>query len=197
MGSTTPTRSAGDKTIRKGRHGGPSPTEKSSNTAIRDRPSVCAGQHSRGETRHTTNRKGQTDRQTEKNAWMDAAKRHSQSTWPVSMRPLHAGTQEKMVTREKSKKQHKHTEETNDRREKHRQDPHPGRQLHTSPHRQTPSQCRQSAGERIRPSTQQTHTPPAATRHGRGEETKRHHRLQFNPTAKGIRPQPRSQHTRS
>ncbi|RNC36530.1 hypothetical protein TcCL_Unassigned00485 [Trypanosoma cruzi] len=80
-------------------------------------------------------------------------------------------------------------------REKHRHGPHTGRRLHTSPHTQTPSQCRQSAGERIRPSTQQAHTPPAATRHGRGEETQRHHRLQFNPTANGIRPQPRSQHT--
>ncbi|RNC33869.1 hypothetical protein TcCL_Unassigned03397 [Trypanosoma cruzi] len=37
---------------------------------------------------------------------MDAAKRHSQSTWPVSMPPLHAGTQEKLVRGEKSKKQH-------------------------------------------------------------------------------------------
>ncbi|RNC33806.1 hypothetical protein TcCL_Unassigned03462 [Trypanosoma cruzi] len=66
---------------------------------------------------------------------------------------------------------------------------------HQTSHTHTPSQCRQSAGERIRPSTQQTHTPPAATHHGRAEETQRHHRLQFNPTANGIRPQPRSQHT--
>ncbi|ESS62136.1 hypothetical protein TCDM_10238 [Trypanosoma cruzi Dm28c] len=55
----------------------------------------------------------------------------------------------------------KHTEGTNDRREKHRHGPNTGRQLRTSPHTHTSSQCRQSAGERIRPSTQQTHTPPA------------------------------------
>ncbi|ESS62715.1 hypothetical protein TCDM_09586 [Trypanosoma cruzi Dm28c] len=93
---------------------------------------------------------------------MDAVRRHSQSTWPVSMQPLHAGTQEERMTREKGKKQHKtHTEETNNRREKHRQGPRPGRQLHTSPHTHAPSRCRQSAGEKIRPSTQQTHTLPA------------------------------------
>ncbi|RNC38913.1 hypothetical protein TcCL_NonESM11803 [Trypanosoma cruzi] len=94
---------------------------------------------------------------------MDAVRRHSQSTWPVSMRPLHAGTQEKMVTREKSKKQHKHTKETNCGREKHRHGPRAGRQPHTSPHTNTPSQCCQSAGKRIRPSTKRRHTPPAVT----------------------------------
>ncbi|RNC36889.1 hypothetical protein TcCL_Unassigned00127, partial [Trypanosoma cruzi] len=94
---------------------------------------------------------------------MDAVKRHSQSTWLVSMRPLHAGTQQERMTGEKARSSTTHTEETKDRRERHRQGPHPGRQLHSSPHTHTPSQCRQSAGERIRPSTQQTHTPPAIT----------------------------------
>ncbi|RNE97070.1 hypothetical protein TcG_12723 [Trypanosoma cruzi] len=36
--------------------------------------------------------------------------------------------------------------------------PRPGRQLHTSPHKQTPSRCRQSAEEKIQPSTQQYRT---------------------------------------
>ncbi|RNC32022.1 hypothetical protein TcCL_Unassigned05413, partial [Trypanosoma cruzi] len=58
-----------------------------------------------------------------------------------------------------------------------------------------PSQRCQSAGERIRPSTQQTRTPPAVTHNGRGREGTHRHRLQFSPTANGIQPQPRSQQT--
>ncbi|RNC36535.1 hypothetical protein TcCL_Unassigned00491 [Trypanosoma cruzi] len=66
---------------------------------------------------------------------------------------------------ERGKKQEaaQHTKETNYKREKHRHGPHTGRQLHTSPLTQTPSQCRQSAEEKIRPSTQQTHTKRAIT----------------------------------
>ncbi|RNE97686.1 hypothetical protein TcG_13275 [Trypanosoma cruzi] len=46
--------------------------------------------------------------------------------------------------------------------------------------------------------TQQTHTPPA-THNGQGEEATHRHRLQFNPTANGIRSQPAAgtQRTRS
>ncbi|RNE95994.1 hypothetical protein TcG_13181 [Trypanosoma cruzi] len=40
---------------------------------------------------------------------MDAVRGHSQSTWPVSMQPLHAVKQEEKITGEKSKKQHKQT----------------------------------------------------------------------------------------
>ncbi|RNF02561.1 hypothetical protein TcG_11540 [Trypanosoma cruzi] len=47
--------------------------------------------------------------------------------------------------------------------------------------RETSQRC-QSAGERIRPSTQQTHTPPSPPVHSHGN---------------GVRPQPRSQRTRS
>ncbi|ESS58664.1 hypothetical protein TCDM_12377 [Trypanosoma cruzi Dm28c] len=78
-----------------------------------------------------------TDGEAEGEREMDAVRRHLRSTWPVSMRSLRAGTQEKRVRGKKSKKQHKHTKETNDRREKHRHGPRPGRQLHTSPHTHT------------------------------------------------------------
>ncbi|ESS55495.1 hypothetical protein TCDM_13026 [Trypanosoma cruzi Dm28c] len=64
---------------------------------------------------------------------MDAVKRHSRSTCPVSKRPLHAGTQEKRVRGGKTRSSTTHTKETNCGREKHRQGPRPGRQLHTSP----------------------------------------------------------------
>ncbi|RNF07598.1 hypothetical protein TcG_10377 [Trypanosoma cruzi] len=37
---------------------------------------------------------------------MDAVKTHLRSKWPVSMPPLHAGTQEERMTREKGKKQY-------------------------------------------------------------------------------------------
>ncbi|RNC40000.1 hypothetical protein TcCL_NonESM10579 [Trypanosoma cruzi] len=62
----------------------------------------------------------------------------------------------------------------------------------------TPSRCCQSPGERIRPSTQQTHTEPAVTYRGRGGTT-HSLRLQLNPTDNGIRPQPAAgtQRTRS
>ncbi|RNC32490.1 exo-alpha-sialidase [Trypanosoma cruzi] len=133
--SRAPTQRVGHETIRKGRHEGPSPTEKSSNTASHGGPSVCAGQPSRGATRHT--QQGMTDRQAEREREMDAVKRHSQSTWPVSMRPLHAGTQEKRVRGKKARSSTTHTEETNYNREKHRHGPRPGRQLHTSPHTHT------------------------------------------------------------
>ncbi|KAF5221790.1 hypothetical protein ECC02_005146 [Trypanosoma cruzi] len=60
-------------------------------------------------------------------------------------------------------------------------------------HTHTPSQCCQSAGERIRSSTQQTHTPPAFNHNGREKETHRL-RLQLNPAANRIRPRPCRQH---
>ncbi|ESS62057.1 hypothetical protein TCDM_10300 [Trypanosoma cruzi Dm28c] len=137
-----------------------------------------------------------TDRQRERKREMNGCRQEALTIhMPVSMRPLHSGAQEERMTGEKTRSS------TNTQKE---QTPVAGKAppqpsyWPATPHQPsntlTPSQCRQSAGERIRPSTQQTHTPPAATRHGRGEETQRH-RLQFNPTANGIRPQPRSQHT--
>ncbi|RNC33856.1 hypothetical protein TcCL_Unassigned03415 [Trypanosoma cruzi] len=54
----------------------------------------------------------------------------------------------------------------------------------------TPSQCCQSTDEKIRPSKKQTHTPPAVNHRGQEQEATHHHRLQFNPTANGTRPQP-------
>ncbi|RNC39653.1 exo-alpha-sialidase, partial [Trypanosoma cruzi] len=187
-----PTHRAGHKTIRKEQHGEPSPTEKSSNTASHGGPSVCAGQPSRGATRLTPNRKGKTVRERE----MDGCR---QEALTIKMAREHAATPRRNTGgedyRERQEAAQAHKRNKHQSREKHRHGPRPGRRLHTSPHTLTPSQCRQSAGERIRLSTQQTHTPPAATHHGREEETQRRHRLQFNPTANGIRPQPRSQHT--
>ncbi|RNC51686.1 exo-alpha-sialidase [Trypanosoma cruzi] len=94
---------------------------------------------------------------------MDAVKRHSQSIWPVSMPPLHAGTQEERITGEKSKKQHKHTrkEQTTSRKSTATALALAGNSTPALTHTHTPSQCCQYAGERIRSSTQQTHTPPA------------------------------------
>ncbi|RNC35535.1 hypothetical protein TcCL_Unassigned01566 [Trypanosoma cruzi] len=68
---------------------------------------------------------------------MDAVKTHSQSTWPVSMRPLHAGTQEKMMTGEKQEAAQTHGGNKHQSQEKHRHGPRPGRQLHTSHHKRT------------------------------------------------------------
>ncbi|RNC32741.1 exo-alpha-sialidase [Trypanosoma cruzi] len=73
--SRAPTQRASHKTIRKGQHGGPSPTEKSSNTASHGGPSVCAGQPSRGATRHT--QQGMTDRQAERDEWMPSRGTHN------------------------------------------------------------------------------------------------------------------------
>ncbi|ESS55624.1 hypothetical protein TCDM_12889 [Trypanosoma cruzi Dm28c] len=57
-------------------------------------------------------------------------------------------------------------------------------------HKHTPSRCRQSPDEKIRPSTQRRHTLPADIHRGEEQEATQRHRLQFNPTANGIRPQP-------
>ncbi|RNE99925.1 hypothetical protein TcG_12047 [Trypanosoma cruzi] len=95
---------------------------------------------------------------------MDAFRRHSRSTWPVSMRPLHAGTQEEKMTRE-SKKQRKHTrkEQIAGGKSSAKGLALAGNSTPALKHTHTPSQCCQSAGERIRSSTQQTYTPPSAT----------------------------------
>ncbi|RNC36443.1 hypothetical protein TcCL_Unassigned00575 [Trypanosoma cruzi] len=153
---------------------------------------MCGPALTRCNTPHPTGK----DRQAEREREMDAVKRHSRSTWPVSMRPLHAGTQEERMTGEKSKRQHKHTTETKDRREKHRQGPHPGRQLHTSPH--TYTHHRSAASPRVGgfgpPQNEGKHRHQS-TNNGRRKEATHRHRLQLNPIANGIRPQPRSQQT--
>ncbi|RNC52943.1 hypothetical protein TcCL_ESM09770 [Trypanosoma cruzi] len=137
-----------------------------------------------------------TDREAERE--MDAVKRHSKSTWPVSMRPLRAGTQEKRMTRGKKQEAAQHTrkKQTTDGESTAAALALAGNS--TPVLNYTPSRCFQSPGERIRPSTQQTHTEPAVTYRGRGGTT-HSLRLQLNPTDNGIRPQPAAgtQRTRS
>ncbi|RNC45684.1 hypothetical protein TcCL_NonESM04572 [Trypanosoma cruzi] len=116
-----------------------------------------------GDRRPRSCKQGKSDRQAERKREMDAVKRHSQSTWPVSMRPLHVGTQQERVRGEKQEAaQHTRKEQTTGGKSTAK-----GINLLATPHQpshtHTPSQCRQSAGERIRPSTQQTRTPPAVT----------------------------------
>ncbi|RNC35085.1 exo-alpha-sialidase [Trypanosoma cruzi] len=93
---------------------------------------------------------------------MDAVRRHSQSTWPVSMRPLNAGTKEEMMTGKTVRSCT--TQKKKRQAEKAPPTPSPWPATpHQPSHTHAPSQCRQSAGERIRPSIQKTHTLPAAT----------------------------------
>ncbi|ESS61082.1 hypothetical protein TCDM_11344 [Trypanosoma cruzi Dm28c] len=148
--------------IRKGRHGGPSHTEKSSNTASHGGPSLCAGQPSRGATRHT--QQGMTDSQREING-------RRQDALTINMTREHAATPPRKAGREDYRRK-KQAAQTNGRRGKHRHGPRPGRQLHTSPHTHTPSRCRRSADEKIRPSTTNAHT--ASSHPPMDEDEKRH-----------------------
>ncbi|ESS60862.1 hypothetical protein TCDM_11582 [Trypanosoma cruzi Dm28c] len=64
-----------------------------------------------------------------------------QETLTINMASEHAATPRRSTgekgEREKKQEAAQHTEETNDRREKHRHGPHTGRQLHTSPQTHT------------------------------------------------------------
>ncbi|ESS62129.1 hypothetical protein TCDM_10231 [Trypanosoma cruzi Dm28c] len=127
---------------------------------------------------------------------MDAVKKHSQSKWSVSMRPLHAGTQKEKITGEKSKKQH------NTRKKQTTGGKSTATALalagnSTPALKHTPSQCCQSARKRIRSSAQQTHTPPAITNNGQEQEVTHRHRLHFNFADNWIQPTAHTQRTPS
>ncbi|RNC36911.1 hypothetical protein TcCL_Unassigned00075 [Trypanosoma cruzi] len=131
---------------------------------------------------------------------MDAVKRHLQSTWPVSMPPLHAGTQEEKMTGEEARSSTKHTEETNDKQEKHRHGPRPGRQLHTSPH--TLTHHRSAVSPRVRgfgpPQKEGKHCQQSTTM---DKNEKRHTATASSsvprPTGYGHSPAANTQRTRS
>ncbi|KAF5216004.1 hypothetical protein ECC02_011270 [Trypanosoma cruzi] len=120
---------------------------------------VCGPALTRCNTPHPTG----NDRQTGGERDMNGCR---QEALTINMAREHAATPRRNTggegDRRKARSSITHTEGTNDRREKHRQRPSPWPATpHQPSHTHKPSQCRQSAGERIRPSTQQTHTPPA------------------------------------
>ncbi|RNC34215.1 exo-alpha-sialidase [Trypanosoma cruzi] len=132
------------RTGHRGRHGG---------------PSVCAGQPSRGATRHTQQER-QTDRQRETNGCR-------QEALTINTAREHAATPRRNTGEEGEGKKQEAAQHT-----RKKQTPVSGKSTaaalalagNSTPaltHTQTPSQCRQSAEKKIRPSTQQTHTPPA------------------------------------
>ncbi|RNC34079.1 hypothetical protein TcCL_Unassigned03169 [Trypanosoma cruzi] len=134
------------------------------------------------------------DREVKREREMDAVRRHSQSTWPVSMRPLHAGTQEERVG---GKKQEAH-KQTADGKSTATASPRP-----ETPHQPSHTHHRSAASPWARKDsalhTTISHTPPAVNHRGQEREETHRHRLQFSPTANGIQPQPtaNTQRTRS
>ncbi|RNF05697.1 hypothetical protein TcG_10558 [Trypanosoma cruzi] len=119
---------------------------------------------------------------------MDAVKRHSRSTCPVSMRPLHAGTQEKRVRGGKTRSS------TNTQKKQIAGGKSSATAL-TLTGNSTPAITHKhhrsavSPRPRRQPHNKRTHHQQSPT-NGRGREATHRHRLQFNPTANGIRPRP-------
>ncbi|ESS54904.1 hypothetical protein TCDM_13673 [Trypanosoma cruzi Dm28c] len=122
-----------------------------------------------------------TDGEAEGEREMDAVRRHLRSTWPVSMRSLRAGTQEGRVRGKKARSStNTQKKQTTGGKSTATALALAGNSTPALTHTQTPSQCRQSAREKNRPSTQQTQIPPAPPVQSHGN---------------GIRPQPRCRHT--
>ncbi|RNC35070.1 hypothetical protein TcCL_Unassigned02074 [Trypanosoma cruzi] len=132
---------------------------------------------------------------------MDAVKRHSQSTWPVSMRPLHAETKEEMMTGRKKVRSCTNT------RKKQTTD---GKSTATalalvgnSTPAITDTNHRSAVSPRVRrfgsPHKRKAHTASSHHTNGQKREATHRHRLHFSPTANGTRPQPAAnrQRTRS
>ncbi|RNC36353.1 hypothetical protein TcCL_Unassigned00695 [Trypanosoma cruzi] len=127
---------------------------------------------------------------------MDAVKRHSQSTWPVSMRPLHAETKEEMMTGRKKAKG-----STNTRKKQMTGGKSTANALAlTKTHRH--KHHRSAVSPRVRrfgpPQNKRTHRQQSPT-NGKEQEATHRHRLHFSPTANGTRPQSaaNTQRTRS